>query len=143
MLMRPGFAQTPPPSTRYYLTMSTPSDIVSKPFNIAIPDAALTDLHARLKLARLPSTFSDAGRERGARLSDIERLVARWTEGFDWRASEQELNKLPHFTAQVPVTGFGALNIHFVHQKSEVVNAIPLLFVHGCRSSRHPVVNRC
>jgi hypothetical protein len=112
--------------------ISTPNP---KPFTIDIPDVALADLQTRLKLTRLPSTLSDAGRERGAQLSDIKRLVARWTDGFDWRAFEQELNKLPHFTATVPVTDFGALNIHFVHQKSEVANAIPLLFVHGCTSS--------
>lgn len=41
------------------------------------------------------------------------------------------VNKLPQFTRQVEVEGFGELNIHVVHQKSTVKNAIPLLFVHG------------
>jgi len=32
----------------------------------------------------------------------------------------------------VDVGGFGSLDIHFVHRKSEMKGAIPLLFVHGC-----------
>ncbi|KAI0671039.1 alpha/beta-hydrolase [Trametes maxima] len=35
------------------------------------------------------------------------------------------------FTRDIAVEGHGPLNIHYVHQKSEVANAIPLLFVHG------------
>jgi hypothetical protein len=30
------------------------------------------------------------------------------------------------------VVGHGTLNIHYVHQKSAVPDALPLLFVHGC-----------
>ena len=32
----------------------------------------------------------------------------------------------------MPIDGYGALNVHYVHQKSIVAGAIPLLFVHGC-----------
>jgi hypothetical protein len=114
--------------------MSDTSTFVAKPFTLSIPDSALADLQNRLKLTRLPNTLADAGRERGSRLEDVKRLVARWTDGFDWRAFERDVNTLPMFTAPVPVDGFGSLNIHFVHQKSSVPNAIPLLFVHGCVS---------
>jgi hypothetical protein len=36
------------------------------------------------------------------------------------------------FTRDIEVEGFGVLNIHYVHQRSKVKSAIPLLFVHGC-----------
>jgi hypothetical protein len=36
------------------------------------------------------------------------------------------------FTRDIQVEGFGVLNIHYVHQRSQVQGAIPLLFVHGC-----------
>jgi hypothetical protein len=39
---------------------------------------------------------------------------------------------LPQYTTEIAVDGFGTLNIHFVHKRSQVENAIPLLFVHGC-----------
>jgi hypothetical protein len=32
------------------------------------------------------------------------------------------------------VEGFGELSVHYVHQRSSVKGAIPLLFVHGCKS---------
>ena len=52
---------------------------------------------------------------------------------YDWRAQEAALNKeLPMFTCDIPVEGHDALNVHYVHQKSTVAGAIPLLFVHGC-----------
>jgi pimeloyl-ACP methyl ester carboxylesterase len=41
------------------------------------------------------------------------------------------MNKLPNFMTQIEVEGFGDLDIHFLHQKSEIKGAVPLLFVHG------------
>jgi hypothetical protein len=66
---------------------------------------------------------------------DIKRLTEYWKNGFDWRHQEEQLNHLPQFKTKVTVDGFGEINMHFVHQKSEHPNAIPLLFVHGCKSS--------
>jgi hypothetical protein len=102
-----------------------------RPFTLAVPDSALEDLQARLKLARFPDELSGAGRSYGAPLGDIERLAARWRDGYDWRRREAAINKLPQFTLPVDVDGFGTLDIHFVHQRSTVEGAIPLIFVHG------------
>lgn len=41
------------------------------------------------------------------------------------------MNSFPQFETQVTIDGFGPLDMHFLHQKSEVQGAIPLLFVHG------------
>lgn len=43
------------------------------------------------------------------------------------------MNELPNFITSIQVDGgFEPLDIHFVHQRSEVENAIPLFFSHGC-----------
>jgi hypothetical protein len=42
------------------------------------------------------------------------------------------LNELPNYETNINVDGFGELQIHFIHQKSSVNNAVPLLFCHGC-----------
>ncbi|KAI0364087.1 alpha/beta-hydrolase [Pilatotrama ljubarskyi] len=102
-----------------------------QPFTLAVPDADLTLLRNKLDLVRFPDELDGAAWDYGAPLSDIKRLVARWKDGFDWRKAEAEINKLPMFTRDIEVDGFGTLNIHYVHQKSQVKNAIPLLFVHG------------
>ncbi|OSD08597.1 alpha/beta-hydrolase [Trametes coccinea BRFM310] len=103
-----------------------------QPFTLSIPDADIALLRQKLDLVRLPDELEDAGGwDYGAPLSDIKRLVAHWREKYDWRKSEAEINKLPMFMHDVEVDGHGTLNVHYVHQRSEVKHAIPLLFVHG------------
>ncbi|PBK90355.1 alpha/beta-hydrolase [Armillaria gallica] len=102
------------------------------PFKISIPDDELKLLQQKLSLLRLPDELEGSGKKYGVPLKDIKRLVARWRDGFDWRAQEAALNaELPQFTQDIEVDGFGVLNIHYVHKKSEVEGAVPLLFVHG------------
>ena len=43
------------------------------------------------------------------------------------------MNKLPNFRKKVKVEGFGGIDVHFVHQRSQVEGAVPLLFCHGCK----------
>ncbi|TFK40468.1 Alpha/Beta hydrolase protein [Crucibulum laeve] len=102
------------------------------PFQIAIPAEQIALLRKKLELTVLPDELEDAGREYGASLSDIRRLVTRWKDGYDWRKHEAQLNtELPQFTTDIEIDGFGTLNVHYVHKRSDVVDAIPLLFVHG------------
>ncbi|KAI0320756.1 Alpha/Beta hydrolase protein [Amylostereum chailletii] len=102
------------------------------PFTIAVHDDKLASLKRKLALTEFPDELEDAGWDYGVPLADIKRLVERWQNGYDWRVHEQEINNtLPMFTRDIDVDGFGALNVHYVHKKSDVANAIPLLFVHG------------
>jgi pimeloyl-ACP methyl ester carboxylesterase len=103
------------------------------PFTISVSTEQLDALKQKLELARFPDELDDAGWAYGAPLADVKRLVARWTDGYDWRTHEARLNaELPQFTRDILVDGFGKLNIHYVHQRSALETAIPLLFVHGC-----------
>lgn len=104
-----------------------------QPFQIAIPDSSLSFLQQKLALSTFPDELDEAGWDYGVPLADIRRLVARWKEGYDWRKHEAQLNaELPQFTRDIEVEGHGTLNIHYIHGKSEVSDAVPLLFVHGC-----------
>lgn len=105
-----------------------------KPYQITVPDKRLDRLRAKLELTEFPDELEDAGWDYGAPLVDIKRLTAYWKDEFNWRKQEADINKLPQFQTQIEVDGFEQLNIHFIHQKSENPKAIPLLFVHGCRS---------
>ncbi|PIL23393.1 hypothetical protein GSI_14704 [Ganoderma sinense ZZ0214-1] len=102
-----------------------------KPFELAVPDADIELLQKKLELVRFPDELDGAGWDYGSPLADVKRLAAHWNSGFDWRKSEAEINKLPMFTRDIEVDGFGTLSVHYVHQVSDVRNAIPLLFVHG------------
>ncbi|KAJ7081331.1 Alpha/Beta hydrolase protein [Mycena belliarum] len=102
------------------------------PFSIAIPDTKLALLRQKLELTVLPDELEESGWEYGVPLEDVRRLVEKWKSSFDWRAHEAQINlELPQFTRDIEVAGHGKLNIHYVHKKSAVAGAIPLLFVHG------------
>ncbi|EGX97247.1 Epoxide hydrolase [Cordyceps militaris CM01] len=112
-----------------------------RPFTLAVPQQDLDTLRKKLDLATFPEevSFSDVGKY-GAPRSEIKRLAEYWRNGFDWRAQEAEINKLPQFTTTVNVDGFGDLDIHFIHQRSSRPDSIPLLFSHGWPGSFLEVV---
>lgn len=104
-----------------------------KPFAVSVPDSSLERLSQKLSLANLPDELEEAEWDYGAPLADIKRLTKYWQEKYDWRKAEAQINELPNFKTPIEVDGFGSLDIHFVHQKSPVEGAIPLLFAHGCK----------
>lgn len=116
--------------------MSSTTVSEETPFRINIPDAVIQSLKAKLALTTFPDELDEAGWTYGVPLANFKRLVARWQDGYDWRKHEKQINdELPQFRRTINVDGFGDLGIHYVHQKSTVKNAIPLLFVHGCESN--------
>ncbi|KAL8671509.1 MAG: hypothetical protein Q9168_003978, partial [Polycauliona sp. 1 TL-2023] len=100
-------------------------------FKIALPDSQLERLAQKLQTTNFPDELDEAGWGYGAPLADIKRLTKYWQEHYDWRKAEAAINKLPNYRTPIDIDGFGTLNIHFIHQKSPVEGAIPLLFVHG------------
>lgn len=106
------------------------------PYTVAVSDDRLDRLRKKLELTEFPDELDGAAWDYGAPLADVKRLTAYWKDNFDWKKEEAEINKLPQFQTQIKVDGYETLRIHFVHQKSEGSKAIPLLFVHGCMSSK-------
>lgn len=103
------------------------------PFKINVSDHKVKRLQQKLALTDFPDEVTDGSHPwaRGSPLADIERLSQHWQNGFNWREVEAELNKLPQYMTQIEVEGFGAHDVHFIHQPSPITNAIPLLFIHG------------
>lgn len=86
----------------------------------------LEDLQRRLRATRWPAGLDSGSWEDGASLSFVRRLVEHWLCGFDWRAQEQRLNRLPDYMATV--TGS---KVHFVHQPGRGPEPMPLVLTHG------------
>lgn len=64
--------------------------------------------------------------------ADIKRFYDHWKDSFDWRRHEKWMNDtFSQYETTVNVDGFGDIDMHFLHQKSDVEGAIPLLFCHG------------
>lgn len=103
------------------------SDREIRPFRVDIPQAALDDLHDRLRRARWTAEIPGPNPEAyGVPLAEVRRLAAYWQDGFDWRAVEARLNREPQF-----ITDIDGQDIHFLHVRSSEPNAIPLILTHG------------
>ena len=99
------------------------------PFTVDIPEADVRDLRSRLANTRWPSdVVSDWSR--GTPTSYARGLAERWANDFDWAAQQDRLNAYPQFTTTID----GQL-YHFVHVRSAVPDATPLLMAHGYPSS--------
>jgi pimeloyl-ACP methyl ester carboxylesterase len=99
------------------------------PYTLTIDEAALVDLRGRIRATRWPISVG-LGWERGVPLRDLQRLARYWSEEFDWRAQEEQINRLPQFRTVVD----GQV-LHFLHLRSGRPDAVPLLMVHGWPSS--------
>ena len=96
------------------------------PFHVEVPDPVLADLRRRLDATRYPEPLPGAGWDYGTDDGSLRQLVAYWRDRYDWRATEARLNALEHAT-----TDIDGQRIHFVHARSPVADALPLVITHG------------
>ncbi|BAX94568.1 epoxide hydrolase family protein [Mycobacterium shigaense] len=95
-------------------------------FPIAVPDSALDELRRRLDNARWPAELADSGWDYGTEQAFLRTIVERWRAGYDWRATESELNG---WGSQI--TTAAGQRVHLLHARSGDADAIPLVLVHG------------
>jgi pimeloyl-ACP methyl ester carboxylesterase len=60
----------------------------------------------------------------------MKELVDYWIHGYNWKAQQEALNRLPQFRSNI-----AGLNIHFVHARGKGPNPLPLIITHGWPSS--------
>jgi len=127
----------PPPSIFKHAPTTTLSMASITPFKVAISEDKIKRLQQKLASTDFPSEVLDPNNpwSRGVPLSEIKRLAFYWQHNFDWRSAEAKLNTLPQYIANINIEGFDKYDIHFVHQRSQITDAIPLLFLHGWPSS--------
>ena len=106
-----------------------------QPFKIHVPEETLEDLRDRLGRTRWPDEIPDSGWQYGANLAYMKELVEYWRTRFDWRAQEQAMNSFPHF--KVDVDGLG---IHFIHERGQGPNPIPIIVTHGWPGSFYEIL---
>ena len=103
------------------------------PYTIHVSDERIARLKQKLEASAWPGELEGASWDLGSPLKDVKRLAEYWRTGFNWRRQEAKLNDLPNYHTTISAEGFEPLDVHFVHQRSEVTSAIPLLFGHGGR----------
>jgi pimeloyl-ACP methyl ester carboxylesterase len=97
-----------------------------RPFNISIPEEALTDLRQRIKATRWPDKETVSDQSQGVQIATIQKLARYWSTGYDWRKCEAKLKALPNF-----ITAIDGVDIHFIHVRSKNANALPIIITHG------------
>ena len=97
-----------------------------EPFQIQIDQAALDDLHDRLAHTRFPDAEPVDDWRQGIPLEYMRALCDYWRNEYDWPATEARLNRLPQFKTEIDGVG-----IHFLHVRSPVADAAPLVITHG------------
>jgi pimeloyl-ACP methyl ester carboxylesterase len=96
------------------------------PFRLEIPDADLEDLRDRLRRTRWPEAQTVDDWSQGVPLGYVREVCEYWATSHDWRRAEAELNTFDQFTTRVD-----DLDIHFIHARSPVEGAQPLIVTHG------------
>jgi pimeloyl-ACP methyl ester carboxylesterase len=96
------------------------------PFTLDIPQGDLDDLRQRLLNTRWPDRETVADTSQGPKLDKIRALIEHWSTSYDWRKTEELLNGWEQHT-----TSIDGLDIHFLHIRSAVAGARPLLLTHG------------
>jgi hypothetical protein len=103
-------------------------------FQIHVSEELLDATRTKLADARFPDELENIGWEDGTPSAEIRKLRDFWLNSYDWRAEEVKINsELPQFKLNVPVTGWDLIELHFVHKRSARQDAVPLLFIHGCK----------
>ena len=95
-------------------------------FEIHVDDEILTDLNDRLARTRWPESEPVDDWTQGIPLQYVQDLCAYWQTDYNWRATEEALNAIPQYTTEID-----GLKIHFLHLRSPIENAMPLVLTHG------------
>lgn len=95
-------------------------------FTLAVPQAQLDDLNARIEQTRWPEKECVDDWSQGTPLAAVQDLLRYWRSGYDWRRCEAKLNALGQSTTEID-----GLDIHFIHRRSSRADALPLVITHG------------
>jgi len=98
-----------------------------RPFTIAVPDAVLERIGAKLALSEVGyAPADDHGWQYGTDAAWLAGLLDHWRDRYDWRMAERALNRWPHF-----ITAIDGLDIHFIHVRGDGRARLPLILTHG------------
>ena len=97
-----------------------------EPFNIDVPQDVLDDLKARLAATRWTDDFANDDWQYGANMAYVRELAEYWRDHYDWRARERAINAFAHFRTEID-----GMPIHFIHQRGNGPNPVPIVLSHG------------
>lgn len=97
-----------------------------RPFRIDVPDETLDRIRTRVAEYPWHEMPDDGGWAYGTNLDYMKEFCAYWVDEFDWRKHEAQINRFPHYMAEVD-----GIDLHFIHEKSSGSASMPLIISHG------------
>lgn len=97
-----------------------------EPFEIKIHQEQLDDLQNRLRNVIWPDEPENVGWNLGTNLAFMKELVEYWKNEYNWKSQENFLNNFNQYKVNVE-----NVDIHFIYEKCNKPNSIPLLLIHG------------
>lgn len=95
-------------------------------FALPVDADAISDLKTRLAATRFPDAETPDDWSQGLPLAYARELRDYWLGTYDWPVRAALLNRFPQFRTRID-----GLGIHFIHVRSKVPGARPLLITHG------------
>jgi pimeloyl-ACP methyl ester carboxylesterase len=101
-----------------------------EPFTVAVPQADIDALHARLAATRWAPEWANDDWSYGVNGTYLRELVRYWREDFDWRTQERAINTFAQFRTEID-----GVPIHFVHVRGKGAPGgpapRPIVLTHG------------
>jgi len=97
-----------------------------RPFRIDVPDEVLDRIRVRVAEYPWHEMPDDGGWDYGTNLDYMKELCAYWVNEFDWRKHEAQINRFPHYMAEVD-----GIDLHFIREKGSGPTPMPLIISHG------------
>jgi pimeloyl-ACP methyl ester carboxylesterase len=88
--------------------------------------SAIADLRERLRHTRWPDVVPNSGWEYGTDLAFMKEICDYWCDGFDWARQMERISAFHHYLATAD-----GLRIHFIHERGQGPNPLPLILTHG------------
>ena len=103
-----------------------PHGAAARPFRVAIPEASIRRILARVREAHWPDRIDAPGWSYGVDWDYMKSLAQYWTTRYEWRKAEAGMNRYPQFLAKVE-----DFDIHFYHVRGRGPRPLPLVLTHG------------
>ena len=97
-----------------------------KPYHVEISEEILQNIYTKIKNYSWHEMPDEGGWSYGANLDYMKEFSKYWIEKFNWRKTEEKINKFKNFK-----TNIDGIDIHFIHEKGSGKSPKPLLLSHG------------
>ena len=97
-----------------------------KLFKVEMSEETLQNIYSKVKNYPWHEMPDDGGWAYGANLDYMKDFSNYWINKFDWRKTEEKINKFQNFKSSID-----GIDIHFIHEKGSGTNPKPLLLSHG------------